>query len=172
MDEVIACSKALAIAYNDPHNAALLGHVEELDEFDVVEHYEDLRDTGARPFFLYLGGELAGDGDLRGIAGGTAELAFMIAARSAQGKGLGTRFALGLTAFGFRQLDLHHVYASVAPQNVASIRVFEKLGFVLDESIIARGYADEPEDTTFSIDRETFESVNAAALAALRIEPR
>lgn len=170
IDEVIAHSEALASAYNDPHNAPLLGHTEELDSFDVVDHYRDLLDEGARPFLLYVDGQLVGDADLRGIAGGTAEFAFLIAAKSAQGKGLGTRFARALTAFGFRDLGLHHVYASVAPFNVASARVFGKLGFVVDESEAARGYADEPADITFSIDRATFETTNAALLADVRIE--
>ena len=124
----------------------------------------------ARAFLLYVDGQLAGDADLRGIAGGAAEFAFLIAAKSAQGKGLGTRFARALTAFGFRDLGLHHVYASVVPVNVASARVFSKLGFVVDESEAARRYADEPEDITFSIDRATFEAANAALLADLRIE--
>jgi RimJ/RimL family protein N-acetyltransferase len=170
IDEIRTHAEILATAYNDPHNASLLGHTDELDSFDVVDHYRDLREEGARAFLLYVDGQLAGDADLRGIVGGTAEFAFLIAARSAQGKGLGTRFARALTAFGFRALDLHHVYASVAPANVASKRVFGKLGFVVDESATARGYADEPEDITFSIERATFEHTNAALLTGLRIE--
>ena len=170
IDEVIACSEALAVAYNDPHNAPLLGHTDELDNFDVVDHYRDLMEEGARAFLLYVDGQLVGDADLRGIAGGAAEFAFLIAAKSAQGKGLGTRFARALIAFGFRDLGLHHVYASVVPINVASARVFGKLGFVVDVSEAARSYADEPADITFSIDRETFEATNAALLADVRIE--
>jgi RimJ/RimL family protein N-acetyltransferase len=170
IDEVIAHSKALAVAYNDPHNAPLLGHTEELDSSDVVDHYRDLMEEGARAFLLYVDSQLVGDADLRGIAGGAAEFAFLIAAKSAQGKGLGTRFARALTAFGLRDLGLHHVYASVVPVNVASARVFGKLGFVVDESPAARGYADEPADITFSIDRATFEHANAELIADMCVE--
>ena len=170
IDEVTACSEALAVAYNAPHNAPLLGHTDELDSSDVVEHYRDLLEEGARAFLLYVDGQLAGDADLRGIASGAAEFAFLIAAKSAQGKGLGTRFARALIAFGFRDLGLHHIYASVVPVNVASARVFVKLGFVVDESEAARGYADEPADITFSIDRATFEATNAALLTDMRVE--
>ena len=170
IDEVITHSEALATAYNAPYNAPLLGHTDELDSSDVVDHYRVLLEEDARAFLLYVDGQLAGDADLRGIVGGTAEFAFLIAAKSAQGKGLGTRFARALTAFGFRDLGLQHVYASVVPANVASARVFSKLGFVVDESKAARGYADEPADITFSIDRATFEAKNAALLADMRIE--
>jgi len=169
-NEVIAHSEALAVAYNDPHNAALLGHTDELDSVDVVDHYRDLMEEGARAFLLYVDGQFAGDADLRGIASGAAEFAFLIAAKSAQGKGLGTRFARALIAFGFRELGLHHVYASVVPINVASARVFRKLGFVIDEREAARAYADEPSDITFSIDRATFEATNASQLADMHIE--
>lgn len=168
--ELSECSETLAIAYNDPHNAPLLGHLEKLESSDVVDHYRDLMEEGARAFLLYSDGELAGDGDLRGITEGTAEFAFLVAAKSAQGKGLGTRFARAIVAFGFRDLGLHHVYASVAPINVASARVFEKLGFVVDEGPVARGYAEVPEDITFSIDRATFENLNAALLVDMRVE--
>ena len=75
-------------------------------------------------------------------------------------------------AFGFSQLGLHHIYASVVATNTASRRVFEKLGYIHDDSPTARSYADEPDDTTLGIDRATFERVNAAALAHVRITPR
>jgi RimJ/RimL family protein N-acetyltransferase len=96
----------------------------------------------------------------------------MIAAPGRQGRGLGTKFASMITAFAFAQLGLRRLYASVAPDNVASRRVFEKLGFVVDASTEARGYADEPADVVLGIDREVFERVLAVAIAEIRIEPR
>ncbi len=168
-DEVAQHAPALAIAYNHPANAALMGHVEPLSEEEIVEHYADMEADGAHQFLLFRDDAFVGDADLRGIRDGAAEFAFMIAAPSAQGKGLGTRFALMVHAFGFAKLGLDRIYASVVPENVASRRVFEKLGYVADDSPTAREYADEPGDVTLVIDRATFETRHAHALAQLRI---
>ena len=170
--EVEAHARALAAAYNDPRNAPLLGHEAALSEADVVEHYETLLGEGAHPFLLLLDGELAGDADLRGIAAGAAEFAFLIAAPSAQGKGLGTRFALMVHGFGFAQLGLRRIYASIVPANVASRRVFEKLGHTVDSSAAARAYADADDDVMTSIDRPTFDRLHAPAMEQIRIHMR
>src|SRR5690606_15824176 len=114
---------------------------------------------------------LAGDGDLRDIADGAAEFAFLIASPAAQGKGLGTRFAVMIHAFAFLQLDLARVYASVVPDNVASRRVFEKLGYREDPSEAARAYGDDG-DVVLSIDRATFVAAHPAALAEIAIAVR
>src|SRR5207245_702150 len=107
---------------------ALMGHSERFDENDVIAHYAALEAEGARAFLLFCDGHFAGDADLRRIGGGAAEFSFMVASASSQGKGLGTRFAIMVHRFGFAQLKLHHVYASIVPENVASRRVFDKLG--------------------------------------------
>ena len=104
---------------------------------------------------------------MRGIADGAAEFAFLIASPGAQGKGLGTRFATMIHAFAFARLDLARMYASIVPANVASRRVFEKLGYALDGSAAARAFADEDEDVVMAIDRATFERMHAAALAQI-----
>jgi RimJ/RimL family protein N-acetyltransferase len=156
---------ALAAAYNDPHNAPLMGHAEPLSPDDVVEHYRELLADGDHPFLLYCDGELAGDADLRGIAelrsAQAAEFAFMVAARAAQGKGLGTKYATMIHAFAFAQLGLARIYAAVVPANVASRRVFEKLGHAIDRSASARAVADEDDDIVLSIDRANFERTHA-----------
>ncbi len=172
LGEVATHAAQLAIAYNHPANATLMGHTEEMLPSEIVDHYRDMAEDGARAFLLFQDGVFAGDADLRGVHDGTAEFAFMIGAPTAQGKGLGTRFATMLHAFGFTRLGLHHIYASVVPSNTASKRVFEKLGYVRDDSPIARSYADEPDDLTLGIDRATFERVNAAALDYVRITAR
>ncbi len=172
LDEAVVHAASLAAAYNEPNNAHMLGHTEALSAVDVVELYDEMFDDGDHPFLLFDAGVLAGDGDLRNIRNGAAELAFLIAAPSAQGKGLGTRFALAILAFGFARLGLARIYASVAPHNAASSRVFEKLGFVVDADEIARTYADEPDDIVFAIDRGTFERVHAGALAEIAIADR
>jgi RimJ/RimL family protein N-acetyltransferase len=172
LDEVATHARELAIAYNEPRNAVLMGHQETISETEVVDHYEAMLDAGAHPFLLYLDGALAGDADLRGIANGAAEFAFMVAAPSAQGHGLGTRFAMMVHAYGFQVLSLEHLYASVVPANVASRRVFEKLGFTLDDTPAARAFAEQPDDVTFSIDRMTFEGLHVADLAEIHVVMR
>lgn len=171
LPDVAAHAAALARAYSDPQNAALLGHVDSFEDEEVVEHYEDMREDGAHAFLFFADGELAGDGDLRGLRAGNAEFAFLVAARSSQGKGLGTRFALMLHAFAFRHLGLHSVYASIVPNNVASRRVFDKLGYTLDDGPVARGYADDVGDLTLRLDRERFEHLHGEATAAIHIGP-
>jgi len=168
IDDVRQHAAALAVGYNDPKNAPLMGHTAAMTDDDVIDHYGDMAEEGARQFLLFASGALAGDADLRGFHDGACEFAFMIAAPSAQGKGLGTKFAMMIYAFAFEQLGLSAVYASVIPENVASKRVFEKLGCVLDDSDAARAFADEPGDLVMAIDRATFERHNAAALAHIR----
>lgn len=171
-EEVIRHASVLAAAYNDPSNAPLLGHTEPITPADVVAHYADAAADGARNFLLFRNGELAGDGDLRHITGGAAEFAFLIAAVAAQGKGLGTRFAIMLHAFGFTELALDRIYASIVPANVASRRVFEKLGYHRDDSPAARGFADEPGDIVLAIERATFERLHRPDMAEIRIAAR
>lgn len=170
--EVEQHAAALAEAYNHPANAALMGHTAPISPEEVAAHYAELAEAGARPFLLLRDGALMGDGDLRGFHDAAAEFAFMIAAPSAQGQGLGTRYALMIAAFGFRACGLARIYASVVPHNTASRRVFEKLGYTLDATEPARRFAEEPDDVVYAIDRATFEARHAAALAQLTISPR
>jgi RimJ/RimL family protein N-acetyltransferase len=170
-DEVSPLAARLAAAYNDPHNAPLLGHTAELSPADVLDHYRSLAEAGGRSFLLYRDGALAGDGDLRGIEGGAAEFAFLIADPAAQGRGLGTRFAIMIHALAFGPLALERIYASVIPANTGSRRVFEKLGYTVDEREAARAYGDDG-DVVLSIDRATFERAHGAAAAEVRIQPR
>jgi len=171
-EELTQHSEALSVGYNDPANAGLMGHTSLISPAEVVESYRDSIAAGMRAFLLLLDGEFAGDGDLRNFRGDTAEFAFMIAAPSAQGKGLGTRFALMIHAFGFSRLELQRIYASVVPQNTASRRVFEKLGYIEDNSPAGREYAEEPGDVTLMLDRETFLRTHTAALAQIQIALR
>ena len=171
-DEVAQYAADLSRGYNDPRNANLMGHADPIDPDEVIELYADAAAEGTRSFLLFHAGAFAGDGDLRSLRNGTAEFAFMIGAPSAQGKGLGTRFATMIHAFGFQTIGLHHIYASIVPANTASRRVFEKLGYALDDSSVARGYADEPGDIVMSIDRSQFERVAGAALSQIQITSR
>ena len=96
----------------------------------------------------------------------------MVAAVAAQGQGLGTRIATMIHAFAFTTLQLERVYASVIPSNTASRRVFEKLGYELDESPAGRAYADEPDDVVLVIERSRFEHTHTLQLAEIEIAMR
>ena len=172
LEELGTYAPALAAAWNDPHNAKLMGHGDVFDVDDVLAHAEAIRAEGGRAFLLFHDGQLAGDADFRGVSKGSAEFAFMVASPSAQGKGLGTRFALMLHRFAFTTLHLTHSYASIDPINTASRRVFEKLGFAVDTGRAARAFADEAGDVVMSIDREAFDQLNAKTFADLSITSR
>ncbi len=47
---------------------------------------------------------------------------------AAWGRGYGTEAARAVIGFGFRQLELHRIWADCDPENTASYRVLEKLG--------------------------------------------
>jgi RimJ/RimL family protein N-acetyltransferase len=158
VEELHRYARALSDGYNDPANAELMGHHAQISPAEVVESYEDSIADGMRAFLLFIDGELVGDGDLRNVRGSTCEFAFMIAAPHLQGKGLGTAFATMIHAFGFRELGMERIYASVVPHNTASRRVFEKIGYVVDDSESARAYAEEPTDVVLALSRAAFEA--------------
>jgi ribosomal-protein-alanine N-acetyltransferase len=168
--EVESHAEALAAAYNEAHNRAMMAHSTEMSPSDVVEHYASMAAAGARAFLLFRDGVLAGDADLRHVEPRRAELAILIAARAAQGRGLGTRFALMLHAFAFRELRLERVYVTIVPANTASLRLFEKLGYQPDATPEARAYADDAADVSLSLARGEFE--RAHALDDVRMERR
>jgi RimJ/RimL family protein N-acetyltransferase len=171
-DEVAQHAAALAVAYNDPHNAPLMGHTALISAGDVIEHYGSVAEDGGHNFLVFLDGELVADADLRNVSDSAAEFAFMVAAPAAQGKGLGTKIATMVHAFAFSELQLDRVYASVVPHNAASRRVFEKLGYAIDASPAARAYADEPGDITLALDRRAFERSHASQIAEIQIARR
>jgi RimJ/RimL family protein N-acetyltransferase len=164
--EVAAAAETLAAGYNDPHNRVMMANTTEMSAADVNAYYASMREAGARTFLLLRDGALAGDADLRHVEGRHGELAILVAARAAQGRGLGTRFALMLHAVAFRALDLERVYVTIVPGNVASRRLFEKLGYGIDDSPEARAYADDT-DVSLSIARSDFE--RAHPLSDVRI---
>lgn len=194
--EVAQHASELSTGYNDPANAELMGHANLISPAEVIDAYTESIAGGMRAFLLFvmprggknppprrhsregplpLWGAFAGDGDLRNFRGATAEFAFMIAAPIAQGKGLGTRFATMIHSFGFRRLELERIYASVVPHNTASRRVFEKLGYIADDTPAGREYADEPGDLVLVLDRDTFvrrNFIDSVALDDIKIGVR
>ena len=168
-DELRRAAPALAASYNDSHNRVMMGHDgEPHTAADVLAYYDELRAEGGRPFLLHVDGVLMGDADFRNIAASTGEFAIMIGARASQGRGLGTRFALMLHLFGYDLLGLERIYISVIPANAASRRLFEKLGYQLDDNPKARALIDEETDVTMSLARSAFDRTRPGDLAAIR----
>ena len=172
-EELDRAAPELAAFYNDSHNRAMMAH--ESDAYtaaDVIAYYQQLRAEEGRPFLLFLDGALLGDADFRNLEGRVGEFAIMIGGRATQGRGLGTRFGLMLHAFGYDVLGLERIYISVIPANTASRRLFEKLGYQIDDSPEAREYIDEESDLTMSLASTTFAGARAAERAAIRLFER
>jgi RimJ/RimL family protein N-acetyltransferase len=167
--ELRRAAPALAASYNDSHNRVMMGHDgEPHTAADVVAYYDQLRIEGGRPFLLHMDGVLMGDADFRNIQEATGEFAIMIGGRASQGRGLGTHFALMLHLFGFDVLALERIYISVIPANAASRRLFEKLGYQIDDSPEARALVDDETDLSMSLSRAAFDRTRIAGETAIR----
>lgn len=103
--------------------------------FDVRSSIRSLQ-TNARagfglPFVIEHNGELAGQLNVSGITYGSlssATIGYWVSERFA-GKGL-TPLAVALaTDYAFFQIGLHRMEICIRPENAASLRVVEKLGF-------------------------------------------
>ena len=172
LSEVLAAAPLLAAFYNDSHNAAMMTHTQETGADEVVEVFHTMREAGDRPFLLEQDGELMGDGDFRNVQGAEAEFAIMVGPRVQQSRGLGTRFAAMLHAAAVRVMGFERIYATVIPKNIASRRMFEKLGYQVDRSPRAASFADTEDDIAMSIDLLQFERAHADLLAQMVITPR
>ncbi len=172
LDEVLAAAPLLAAFYNDSHNAAMMTNTQEASAADVVALFQEMRAAGDRPFLLELAGRLIGDADLRNVQGAEAEFAIMVGPRGQQSRGLGTRFGAMLHAAALQLMGFERIYATVIPQNIASRRMLEKLGYQLDTSPRAASFADAEDDVAMSVDRVQFERAQAGVLPQVVIAPR
>ncbi len=163
---------SLSRAYSESYNAAMMSNSGVMSPADVIEYYAGALRIGARPLLLERDGILAGDADLRHIDAGRGEAAILIAERAAQGQGLGTRFGIMLHAFAFRVVGLQVVHVAIIPENLASQRLFAKLGHTPDLTSEGRRFAEAESDLTLSVTREEFESRYPRELDEIQIECR
>lgn len=86
-------------------------------------------------------GPFIGRGGLRRVTvDGIPEVEVLYALRSEfWGKGLGTEMAAGIVAHAFGTLSLESVVAYTTRGNLASRRIMEKTGFVVDREIVHAG---------------------------------
>ncbi len=170
--EVGQCAKRLSDAYNEPYNRAMMAHDADSTPEEVVDIYSNMWKKEGRPFLLFRNSEWVGDADFRHIHQERAEFAIMVGPRVSQGKGLGTRFSLMLHSLAFRMMNLEQVFATILPMNGASLRLFDKLGYIIDNSPDARAFADAPDDVSLSITRQRFNQIHAEALSEIACSRR
>jgi RimJ/RimL family protein N-acetyltransferase len=162
-------AEGLARFYNEPHNAALLSNTLLFSSDDVIDFWRDAAADGSRAFLFARDGEVVGDGDFRNAVQGAAELAVLIGPRALQGLGLGARFVLMMLRVGFERLALERVFVAIRPANAASLRLFERAGFVRDETPAARSYAEEDDDICMMLARATFFAHHAEVVQAMDV---
>jgi RimJ/RimL family protein N-acetyltransferase len=161
---IAAAAGLLAAFYNEPHNSRVLGNTIVFSDGDVLEFWRASQERGGRAFLFVRDGVVIGDGDFRNLSQGAAELALLVGPRELQGIGLGARFLVMLLTLGFEALSLERVYVAIRSENAASLRLFEREGFVCDDGRGARAYAEEDGDVCMRIDRAGFLARHAAAL--------
>jgi RimJ/RimL family protein N-acetyltransferase len=170
--EIRAVAPQLSSYYNDEHNRAMLTHEEEMSAEEVVTHYEESHAEGDRLFLLERDGVLMGDADFRCFDAESAEYAILIGARDQQGRGLGKKYTTMMHALAFRGLGLARVYVTILATNLASIGLFQRLGYLPDASPRARELIDEESDVTLSVDRASFEKQHKPMMDAVRFSAR
>jgi len=92
---------------------------------------QQYRDGSGVPFVMELGGEVAGQLNVWGIARGslsTATIGYWVSERFA-GHGVTPTSVALATDMCFERLRLHRVEICIRPENKPSLRVVEKLGF-------------------------------------------
>lgn len=104
---------------SEEENRALFGrvltHIYPTGRFDVWAVRED--------------GRLVGHAEIKDTTDIDGHEIIYALARRAQGRGLGTELASALVSYGFGELGLSEVHATVAHDNAASLALLEKLGF-------------------------------------------
>ncbi|MDE4085277.1 GNAT family protein [Planococcus maritimus] len=73
----------------------------------------------------------AGELTIKSFENRTAEIGYIINP-DYWGKGIATELAEKLVCFGFDKLNLHRIYATCAPENIASRKVLEKAGLLFE----------------------------------------
>ncbi|RKS93531.1 ribosomal-protein-alanine N-acetyltransferase [Microbacterium sp. AG790] len=92
---------------------------------------QQYRDGGGVPFVMEYDGEVAGQLNVWGIARGSlssATIGYWVSERFA-GRGITPTAVALATDVCFRELGLHRMEICIRPENRASLRVVEKLGF-------------------------------------------
>ena len=72
-----------------------------------------------------------------------AEYGILIGAKSARGKGWGTKITNAVTEYGFAVLGLHKIKALVLKENLPSYYMFKKCGYVEEGVLVDENYKND-----------------------------
>lgn len=115
-----------------PWEATIPGMAPSFDMRSGVKRLlQQYRDGGGVPFVMEYRGEVAGQLNIWGISRGSlssATIGYWVAQRFA-GRGITPTAVAIATDIAFAQLGLHRMEICIRPENQASLRVVEKLGF-------------------------------------------
>ena len=165
--ELARAAETLSIWYSDPSNLPMMLIEKPIPPEQIPNVHHRLRAAGGRTFLLFCDGELVGDADFRHIESGRAEFAILVGQK---GRGLGTSFSILLAELAFRHLGLHHIYLTVILANLAARRCYEKVGFRVDDSPIARSYIDADTDIAMVLSADTLYACHGTTLDAITVE--
>ena len=130
--------------WGDPAVTALIDSRGKLTEAQVHEklyaEIERERSSGVQYWALFdhRNGDFVGCGGLQPWVYTPSEADFEVGlhlVKRCWGKGLATEAALGILDYGWGELQLSKVYAGHHPDNRASQRILEKLGFTLAQNV-------------------------------------
>ena len=103
-------------------------------EENFIDHVSSLQENPTRISFAVetLAGEPIGLCGLNEVSyrHGHAEIGYVLGEKTFQRKGLGTEMVSLLTAYAFEVVGLRLVRANVFPENVPSVKILLKLGYV------------------------------------------
>lgn len=115
-----------------PWEATLPGAAVSLDmRLAIKRLLQQYREGSGVPFVMEYDGEIAGQLNIWGIARGSlssATIGYWVSERFA-GRGITPTAVALATDIAFSQLRLHRIEICIRPENAASLRVVEKLGF-------------------------------------------
>jgi [ribosomal protein S5]-alanine N-acetyltransferase len=142
---VAADLDALHAVYGDPEVTRWMPPYSELDDTRRALEIHIAEAAASRPAFWAVidraSGELIGDAGLGLVEGGGGELGLgYTLGRAWWGRGYATEAARACLRYAFEELRLPEVLAVVRPENVASIRVLEKIGMQLRGRRVAYGF--------------------------------
>jgi RimJ/RimL family protein N-acetyltransferase len=125
--------------FNDPQVNKTLLLEESLDLNKTLKWFEEHAGDDTRQEFIVENKQ----GESIGITGlvhinlkhGTAECYCIIGEKAYWGKGLGTEVHKMLFDWGFKNLNLNKIWADIRTENIAIIKVIERLGFKVEGTL-------------------------------------
>lgn len=116
----------------EPWEATIPGGATSFDmRVSIRRLLQQYRDGGGYPFVMEYDGEVAGQLNIWGVARGSlcsATIGYWVSERFA-GRGITPTAVALATDAAFEQFGMHRMEICIRPENLASLRVVQKLGF-------------------------------------------